>query len=60
MLKTVRDLPLDFRGILNFCVKAMSVEIRRASITFSLCLDKFAQFCGGVPCRAIAYPRPCV
>jgi hypothetical protein len=47
-------LPLDFRGISDFCVKAIGAEIRRASITISLCLDEYAQFYGGAPCLPIA------
>jgi hypothetical protein len=39
--------PLSFRGISDFPVKAMIVEIGRVSITISLCLDEYAQFCGG-------------
>jgi hypothetical protein len=46
--------PLDFRGVFDFRVKATSAEIRLASITISLCLDKYAQFCGGAPSRPIA------
>ncbi|CUX46100.1 hypothetical protein AGR13a_Lc100098 [Agrobacterium genomosp. 13 str. CFBP 6927] len=46
--------PMDFRGISDFSVKATSAEIGRVSITISLCLDEYAQFCGGGRCWPIA------